>query len=132
MNDTAGQEEGADSRLSVRRYAVAALLSAAWVVIFAMHFPGRDISPDVQPFFYPAFMYFLPLSVFYGQVLPWPVEDLRALWCMTGLDTVIAAVLCLPFLYPKGRRQDVFSILSLVILAAYTFLAFYAYLMQSY
>jgi len=26
----------------------------------------------------------------------------------------------------------VFSILSLVILAAYTFLAFYAYLMQSY
>ncbi|MDI6774303.1 MAG: hypothetical protein QME60_02755 [Verrucomicrobiota bacterium] len=128
----ASVQDGEQGRLQAGRYLIATLFCALWVMVFALHVPVRSIAPRLECFFYPGFMFFLPLSVFYGKLFPWPPTDVRALLGMSAMDVALMAALCLPFLYPKGRKQDALSVVSLAALAVYTIGALYSFLARAY
>ena len=117
------------ARLHAGRYVIATLICAIWIMVFAEHLPIQAIAADAEKFLFPGFMYFMPLSLFYGLCLPWPASDIRSLLAMSGMDVAAMGLLCLPFLYPKGRRQNVLSLLSLMALTAYTVYACYHFIM---
>ncbi len=134
MESTDKEERGplTPRKLHVGRYVIATGLSAIWVMVFALHLPIRHIREAWEPFFYPGFMYFLPLSTWYGRLLPWASTDIRSLFAMSVLDTALMAVFCLPFLYDRGRKQDVLALLSLSLLSFYTLVSFHAFLLRRY
>ena len=114
------------------RYVTATLAGALWVMVFAQHVPIRRFFPDIELFFYPSFVFFMPLSIFFGRMLPWPVTNGWGLSGFLFLDTLLMACVCLPFLFPKGKTQDILGGVSLALAAGYTVLAVYSYLLRSY
>jgi hypothetical protein len=112
------------------RHIIAALTATFLLTVGALHMPVDSLLPDsFELFFYPSFTFFMPLTVFYSKLLPpgWDTNTVAGGLTMCGMDLLLAAFFCLPFLFYPGRRQNIFAALSLGLLLGYTAVAGYWY-----
>ena len=111
------------AQLAYRRYAFWTGVSAAWVMLSSLHAQiDRLLPASIQLFFYPSFVYFMPLTIWYSKFLPgsWSLDTLPGGMAMSLLDLFLMALICLPFLFPKGHRQTALAAISLAVLVGYT------------
>ena len=112
-----------ETALQPGRYAIGALLVSSWIMIGALHIPVDALLPgSLETLFSPSFDFFMPLTLLYITWLPW-VENVLAtsdLLTLCAADIGLGAIVGLPLLFPRGRRQNGASVVSLVLVMGYT------------
>lgn len=118
-------------RLTPFRYVVTGLLIAFALMSLSLHLPVDSLIPESAiSFLVPSFVFFMPLTRFWMWLLPvaWRPDTLAGCLSMCGLDLALAAVFCLPFLFPNDRRQQLAAGFSLLLLSGYVILSAWHYI----
>ncbi len=115
--------QAADEGLRPVRYAVGTALVSVWIMLAALHLPVDDwLPPSFEIALYPSFSLFLPWSLFLMRLFPWDATGFGAgdRLALCAMDLLAGAAICLPLLFPRGRKQNVAAIVSLSVAGAYT------------
>lgn len=123
-------------KLHPGRYIVGTVAVSAWIMIAALHVPVEALLPDgLEILLYPSGRFFSPLTLLYISWLPLPDTpgtishylSIGNLVAMCVMDLVIGAILCLPLLFSRGRKQDMTAGIALVLVAGYAAWAAFHY-----